>query len=135
MELQLKHLAPYLPYGLRMKAYKNTGKLIKLDDSCVQIKFDKHYSEYHYFMEIKPILRPLSDLTKEIEHNEEKFVPHKKFFREAYQLIQNELEITNNKPLCDYFTWEIMQKLFEWHFDVFGLIEKGLAIDINTLEK
>ena len=27
------------------------------------------------------------------------------------------------------------QKLFEWHFDVFGLIDAGLAIDINTLEK
>ena len=25
-------------------------------------------------------------------------------------------------------------KLFEWHFDVFGLIPEGLAIDINTLE-
>lgn len=28
----------------------------------------------------------------------------------------------------------LMQKLIEWHFDVFGLIEKGLAIDINTLK-
>ena len=27
----------------------------------------------------------------------------------------------------------ICEKLFEWHFDVFGLIEKWLAIDINTL--
>jgi hypothetical protein len=27
-----------------------------------------------------------------------------------------------------------VQKLFEWHFDVFGLISKGLAIDINTLK-
>ena len=29
--------------------------------------------------------------------------------------------------------YETIEKLFEWHFDVFGLIEKGLAIDINTL--
>jgi hypothetical protein len=28
--------------------------------------------------------------------------------------------------------WKI-EKLFEWNFDVFGLIEKGRAIDINTL--
>ena len=27
----------------------------------------------------------------------------------------------------------IMEKLFKWHFDVFNLLEKGLAIDINTL--
>ena len=28
--------------------------------------------------------------------------------------------------------WKI-EKLFEWHFDVFGLIEKGLAINVNDL--
>ncbi len=31
---------------------------------------------------------------------------------------------------CPY---EVMEKLLSWHFDVFSLIEKGLAIDINTL--
>ena len=29
---------------------------------------------------------------------------------------------------------DLRAKLFEWHFDVFGLIEKGLAVDINTLQ-
>ena len=28
-----------------------------------------------------------------------------------------------------------MQKLLEWHFDVFGLIEVGLAIDKNEIIK
>jgi hypothetical protein len=27
----------------------------------------------------------------------------------------------------------LFNKLFEWHFDVFGLIEKDLAININIL--
>ncbi len=27
----------------------------------------------------------------------------------------------------------VMEKLFEWHFDVFKLIPEGLALDINTL--
>lgn len=30
--------------------------------------------------------------------------------------------------------YEMFQKLFEWHFDIFGLIERGLVIDINTIE-
>jgi hypothetical protein len=30
--------------------------------------------------------------------------------------------------------YEDIVKLFEWHFDVFGLIDAGLAIDINTLD-
>ena len=32
-----------------------------------------------------------------------------------------------------YLPYNIVSKLFENHFDVFGLIEKGLAIDINTI--
>ena len=28
---------------------------------------------------------------------------------------------------------EMFQKLYEWHFDIHGLIEKNLAIDINTI--
>ena len=29
---------------------------------------------------------------------------------------------------------QLFQRLFEWHFDVFGLIQAGLARDINTLK-
>ncbi len=29
---------------------------------------------------------------------------------------------------------ELFQKLYEWHFDIHGLIEQGLAIDINTVK-
>jgi hypothetical protein len=36
-------------------------------------------------------------------------------------------------PVNNILTYENWQLLFKWHFDVFGLIEKGLAIDINTL--
>ena len=28
----------------------------------------------------------------------------------------------------------MFEKLFEWHFDVFGLIDKGVAIDVNTID-
>ena len=27
----------------------------------------------------------------------------------------------------------VIEKLLEWHFDIYGLIEKGLAIDKNTI--
>jgi hypothetical protein len=29
----------------------------------------------------------------------------------------------------------IFQMLLKWHFDVFGLIEHGIAIDINEINK
>lgn len=31
------------------------------------------------------------------------------------------------------WTNEFQQKLLEWHFDIYGLIEKDLAIDINKI--
>lgn len=70
----------------------------------------------------KLILRPLSDLTKEIEVNGEKFVPRSKFFGNPLDYI-----ITKN-------SYEVVQQLISWHFDIFGLIDAGLAIDINTLK-
>ena len=65
---------------------------------------------------IKPILRPLSDLTKE-----------------GFVYLHNYLtkEIDNDISLLHYRDIQILLKN---HFDVFGLIEKGLAIDINTLK-
>ena len=66
MELQLKHLAPYLPY--RLKVTKDDwGRVFKMDNdgttlNCIGI-------DYILNINAKPILRPLSDLTKEIEVN------------------------------------------------------------------
>ncbi len=88
----------------------------------------------------KPILRNLSDLTKEIEHNGEKFTPCNKLA----DIVTNDWDIEDMECdvqiIKDYFTmhptdWPywLIQKLFEWHFDVFGLIEKQLAVDINTI--
>ena len=93
-------------------------------------------------IEIKPILHPLSDLTKPIkveEYNDGKeFVP-------IEELSDNMLFIDNGLHIEDYFltsenagifdSYRIIQALFQWHFDVFGLIEKKLAIDINILNK
>ena len=63
--------------------------------------------------DVKPILRPLSDLTKPV-------LPDGKIPLVELAKIQNQLQL--------------FQKLYEWHFDIFGLIEKGEAIDINTLK-
>ena len=93
-----------------------------------------------YLDEVKPILRPLSDLTKEIEVNGERFVPIEWLNKnKSVKLIkvintQGDIEVFNGKTSnWRFFEYCVIEKLFEWHFDVFGLIEAGLAIDINTL--
>jgi hypothetical protein len=138
MKLELKHLAGYLPYGLKIQngwGYIKTLKYSHLDDE-----------NNGFITNVMPILRPLSGLTKEIEVNGEKFVPRDildlKFRPISKDLIiyffNNNLEIdiqtqdySETLDLFDGFL--IVQKLLEWHFDIYGLIEAGLAIDINTL--
>lgn len=147
MKLELKHLAPYLPY--RVKIIGNThgevGTLSALNENSVQI--DGRTMQYGWWadlFDIKLILHPLSDLIKEIEVNGERFVPAEELYegdvwdwkndREYYGSFYEWITSFNLK---DVETLEFchVQKLIEWHFDVFGLIDLGLAIDINTLNK
>ena len=80
--LTLEHLAPYLPYGLRCqwnqsKPFELMGLQKGNDSVNNELWTWRDGSKYltGYLYECKPILRNLSDLTKEIEHNGEKFVP------------------------------------------------------------
>lgn len=93
--------------------------------------------------EVFPILHPLSDLIKEIQHKGEKFVP---------SMILCDLWIDYGKTKqgadstqqmfyrwfsgieIDAYPFYLVQKLIEWHFDIADLISKGEAIDVNTLE-
>lgn len=139
--LELKHLAPYLPYGLTFYWESLDGSDKKhpwvLKPENIAFAID---------MQNKPILRPLSDLTKEIEVNGEKFVPIdiiRKEDKDWFCIEGDEYilrEDIGGGGWIGYITIEripywIIQQLFEWHFDVFGLIYKGLAIDINKLKK
>ncbi len=137
MKLELKHLAPYLPYGLKFihdeepTPYLLMKLGLKTDQNPLWIEGYNGEFEISVFPEgCKPILRPLSDLTKEIEHNGEKF-EDAGFFRMFYNgLSDNEIHLDGVT-----FKLEVWQELFKWHFDVFGLIEAGLAIDMNTLKE
>ena len=145
--LELKHILPYLLYKIdilikRLK-YPVSEYIEKLSLSNIGVIENKLYN-------VKLVLRPLSDLTKEIEIDGEKFVPidkildthsfisdiHISKFRK-FKIIQEQIHILKDiKELgykyCDYW---FLQYLFEWHFDIFGLIEQDLAVDINTLNK
>lgn len=154
--LKIAHLAPYLPYELKGKyllsdvipdtKHELRDKLLRIDNVDFFLKY------------AKPILRPLSDLTEEIEIDSEKFVPTFKLFEIEYcntDHVDNIRNIYTNKRgsfletshfgtastssvnitslfLNNY--WK-MKQLFEWHFDVFGLIDAGLAINKNTIKQ
>ena len=84
MKLELKHLASYLPYGLNIKDVKHGSVFEALhfittppqDFSLFKGNLDQLINDKY----LKPVLFPLSSLTKEITVNGETFVPIKKLF-------------------------------------------------------
>jgi hypothetical protein len=116
--LELKDICGYLPYGLMQKHYNDVCSFTIATQSCMG-------KDVFHEMPIrfgKPILRPMSDLTKEITHKGEKFVP----------LLA--LDKLNCFPISDTDkALRYYDKLNEWMFDYRGLISAGLAIDVNTL--
>lgn len=132
MKIELKHLAGYLPYGVKVKWNNTSYEMIslRLNERCQLVDY---YTEEVYGVKlehIKPILRPLSDLTKEIEVNGEKFVPIEIIDKRNNLSV---LETTKDTDLIDCLPYWVINYFLEWHFDIYGLIENGLAIDINTL--
>jgi len=137
MKLELKHLAPYLPYELKYA-------ILSDDDNDTYYIDPKHntigvggnqsnvtniclveYSKPIY----KILLRPLSDLFNgDYEDILDEF---SEVSLEAFKLAF----LSKLRPLntLDKINYTIANKLFEHHFDLFGLIEEGLAIDVNQL--
>lgn len=141
-KIKLEEIVGYLPYGLKIMIVSNqdrglTGEMVSLhkDYLGVKARVKQHLKIERGLEHIKPILHPLSDLTKEIEVDGEKFIPlnelkHLYGWEYMWSYVNNnqgEFNINAVKYAC-------VKKLYEWHFDLFGLIEKNLAIDINTLK-
>jgi hypothetical protein len=116
MKLELKHLAGYLPYGLKIQNGWGDIKTLKyshLDDE-----------NNGFITNVMPILRPLSDLIKEIEED---------FNVYSLLSLRSKNDYSNGNPLILKWSYTDIETLFKYHFDIYGLIEAGLAIDINTL--
>ena len=121
MKIELKHIVPYLPYGL--KGIEKSYKVIMELHGASQHGFTLEDGDYDDIRRFKPILRPLSDLTLEDCM--------------AYD-ISNAMSVLcgqSSEYILKHTSYKDIQTLISLHFDVFGLIEQGLAIDIKTLEK
>jgi hypothetical protein len=125
MELKLKHLSAYLPYKLKIDTEGYFYEMVLTSIELTTI-LEKKW---------KPILRPLSDLFKQIEFDGEKFVPIEKLhslFRSGAEESLDDFCHRINMPI-DFLPRVISEKYMEWHFDYFNLIEKGLAVDFNKV--
>jgi len=178
MKLEIKHLAPYLPYGLRVTKddWNNSLEL----GIHPQGNFSSNSVDCQYVLRVKakPLLHPLSKLTEEIDHNGETFIPaerlcaygaegmldinHEAAYKGKYTIEKSsdEFELTNIlvKPTDNKYSWlhitvgdddvsfdvyfrtvngnvrgavlnqkMLFDKLHEWHFDLYNLLDNGLA--------
>jgi len=152
MKLELKHLAPYLPYLLTIRVYRANESLfvedLVLNGEILDYLFENSHQRNNSMNIYKPILRPLSDITKEIEVNGERFIPAAKLKSMVYEFDNIKISFVivdgiggryiawqaNNDRTNRPVPYQFYEKLYEWHFDIFGLIDAGLAVDINTVK-
>ena len=140
-KLELKHLAPYLPYGLKCVGIDNKFQTLKLKlENSIKDYTISHLLDFDFY-QIKPTLRPLSDLTRELfftlsgKNKSTNFGVYYGFNQKEGEYLRFE-GYTGRRFFKDQYKnlpYWFMEFLFENHFDIDDLILKGLAIDINTL--
>jgi hypothetical protein len=125
MKLELKHLAPYLQHGLKLTCNMLENPIVLsglgTDTDTIKKLFIHHskYTAWYPIEQFQPILRPLSDLKSHFDNYRSQIYSDFEFYIKCIKYG----EMEHNE-----YDW-----LFENHYDVFGLIENNLAIDINNL--
>lgn len=137
--IQLHEIVGYLPYELKVLrtfnseimimngiSLPNTIEALEIDNLqiCALLAFGN--CEIDLDEEFKPLLLPLSALTEEIEVNKEKFVP-------SDVLNTDFTALMNQKEDIMFGQYNKVLELLQWHFDIHGLIERGLAIDKRSV--
>jgi hypothetical protein len=138
-KLTIEHLAPYLPYKLMIYCDFRDGDIMHFEMEHLSIEeayLDGCDWDYQYNNDFKPILRPLSDLYnllyKEFDNtNHKDYEIFQEFFNDDYLWISDLLD--DNVDL-KYIPFGGIEYLLKNHYDIYGLIENNLAIDINTLK-
>lgn len=115
--ITLKELAPYLPYGLKVQMTRNIypkgTEIVTLDTMNIQRLGGRRFT-------IKPILRPMSDLSG---HQAE---------IDLWDLTYSKFEIYPGEILnIPYYQ---IQFLLQHHFDVFNQIPNGTAVSVHDIK-
>lgn len=136
MKLERKHLCAYLPHDLKImfEGDDNVHSLVGVDITDRGAHVISPYNDYGHarIEDCMPVLRPLSDLTKPITHNGETFVPIERLKSLEDYVFGDDAFLSlywMNMP------YEMCEMMLSWHFDIWGLLDAGLAIDLNTVNQ
>jgi len=133
MKLEIKHLSCYLPYGLKILFWSGDSQQYIIELNSLNLKLNSILgSEKH-----KPILSPISELDNLIKKEFEKYDRVKECDMEIINLFCYENTNTDDSLVdldLNKLPYECVEYMFKNHYDFFGLIPAGLAIDKTTLK-
>lgn len=149
--LLLKDLCARLPYNVKIQAKYSP---INIDANDVNVEIEKvgvlsmvdndgviafacdDINTYNYVTihEVKPYLFPLSSMTDELWDKEFMGYDITEFTRDSFKYGCETLEFYDYNPNPDLSSMVgFINQLIKNHFDIYGLISKGLAINATGL--
>ena len=135
--LTLEHLSIAMTYNYSLQYFDDERELLHNDCKIVELREDEitiANGEYQYdvkFKDVKLIVRPKADLTKEINYKGEIFIPVN---YEVFEISKEDIiEFQNNFIHYKRMKFGILQILLKWNFDIFNLTKDGLAISIHDV--
>jgi len=136
----INHIIPYLPYQLKFELLDYKSDYVGEKYGICNGFYFIGDGAYYTFKDrstagkntnnCKPILKPIADLNTLI-HKDELECTYFDWILVEYDI--NIFKFLDTHGL-EKLPYEVMEYLLEHHFDIFGLIEKKQAVDINTLK-
>ena len=121
-KLTIEHLSAYLPYGLKVH-YPKANRGWVLDKDTFSFTVD-------IIEDIKPVLRSMKNFAStDIYRKLNDGYYDLEFNRDGKVVIQ----IDHHWRTIESFPYDAIKLLLKEHYDIFGLIDKGLAINYNEL--
>lgn len=131
----LQCFAAYVPHNISLEVDFNQQKYLT---TCWGVRgcsdypiseWDKGVRKGLMFSQVKLVLHPLSDTKKEMMYEGEKIIPADVLGWDTNMFKRRK---SGEYPIIFSETYEDCQFLIKLGFDLFRLIEKGYAIDVNT---
>jgi len=121
-KLTIEHLAPYLPYGLKVMR-PDDKTVLELHGIAGDLLIFKEEGETYGSIlggKSKPLLLLLSEFNDSAADTE------------IYEVMGSYYSAHPDFCTPDELPYKVIQILLKHHFDVFGLLESGLALDKST---
>lgn len=135
-DLLLKDLCSRLTYGVKVKFGDSKPALLTViehDEFGWQIGSEDEFGGMITIIDnVKPYLFPLSSMTDELWDKEFMGCGITEFTRDSFKYGCETLEFNNSNPNLLSMV-RFINQLIKNHFDIYGLIPMGLAIDATGL--